>query len=458
MEGARDESPCPLPQNPSLNPKKFYGGARPGKTTDKGLLAMSNWGKIYQGDSRAMTEVDTASIDLVVTSPPYWHIKDYGILGQIGYGQSLHEYLKDLYYTWRECFRVLREGARLCINVGDQFARASVYGRYKVIPLHAEFINQCEHIGFDFMGSIIWQKKTTMNPSGGAVVMGSYPFPPNGIVEIDYEFIHIFKKTGKSKQVPREIKAASRLTKEEWKEYFAGHWYFGGVRQVGHEARFPEELPRRLIKMFTFQGDTILDPFLGSGTTVKVALELARNTVGYEINPDFLKAISQEIGGRDRLPFYNEIQIITSYKKIGELPKIDYTPAIRDAVAQEASGRQANPTKLHRVTEIIDAETIRLDDGSRVKFMGVRTEQPEATFKYLKARLLGKRVMIKDSRNLDNNVMAAYIFLKNRIFINAYLIKCGFAAPDSSMSHRLSRKFNNLKAETDKAAEHLNLT
>ena len=209
---------------------------------------MPNWARVYLGDSRAMTEVEDGGIDLAVTSPPYWHIKDYGVPGQIGYGQSLHEYLKDLYHAWRECFRVLREGARLCINVGDQFARAAVYGRYQVIPLHAEFINQCEHIGFDFLGAIIWQKKTTMNPSGGAVVMGSYPFPPNGIVEIDYEFILIFKKPGPSKKVSPEIKAASKLTKAEWKEYFAGHWHFGGVRQAGHEAMFPEELPRRQVK------------------------------------------------------------------------------------------------------------------------------------------------------------------------------------------------------------------
>ena len=305
----------------------------------------SNWAKIYLGDSRVMTEVEDASIDLVVTSPPYWQIKDYGVPGQIGYGQSLHEYLKDLYHTWRECFRVLREGARLCINIGDQFARAAVYGRYKVIPLHAEFINQCEQIGFDFLGAIIWQKKTTMNPSGGAIVMGSYPFPPNGIVEIDYEFIQIFKKPGQSKKVSKEIKAASRLTKEEWKEYFAGHWHFGGARQVGHEAMFPEELPRRLIRMFTFRAIRCLDPFLGSGTTVKVALDLGRNAVGYEINPDFLEAIPQKIGGRDCLPFYSEIQIIKPNKKIEELPEIDYTPAIRDAVVRPAGPRPTGKTR-----------------------------------------------------------------------------------------------------------------
>jgi DNA modification methylase len=389
--------------------------------------------------------VDDAGIDLVVTSPPYWHIKDYGVPGQIGYGQSLHEYLKDLYRTWRECFRVLREGARLCLNIGDQFARAAVYGRYKVIPLHAEFINQCEDIGFDFLGAIIWQKKTTMNPSGGAVVMGSYPFPPNGIVEIDYEFIQIFKKPGKSKKVSPEIKEASRLTKEEWKEYFAGHWYFGGVRQVGHEAMFPEELPRRLIRMFTFVGDTVLDPFLGSGTTVKAALDLARNAVGYEINPDFLRAIPEKIGAGDCLPFYRDIHIIKPNKRIEELPEIDYTPAIRDAVArQEVPGRRVNPADLHKVTRIIDENTIEIDAGLNVRFQGVRIDKPAETIDYLRSRILGKNVLIKDDQVIDNELISAYVYLKNKIFVNAYLIKVGLSSPDLSVNHRLKDKFDHI--------------
>jgi modification methylase len=406
---------------------------------------MTNWAKIYLGDSRAMTAVEDAGIDLAVTSPPYWHIKDYGVPGQIGYGQSLHEYLQDLYRTWRECFRVLRTGGRLCINIGDQFARAAVYGRYKVIPLHAEFINQCEDIGFDFLGAIIWQKKTTMNPSGGATVMGSYPFPPNGIVEIDYEFIQIFKKPGKSKKVSREIKAASRLSKEEWKEYFAGHWHFGGARQIGHEAMFPEELPRRLIRMFTFQGDTVLDPFLGSGTTVKAALDLARNAVGYEINPDFLEAIPQKIGGRDCLPFYREIQVIKLNKKIEELPEIDYTPAIRDAEArQEAPGRRVNPADLHKVTRIIDETSIELDTALNVRFLGVRIDKKAETIDYLWSRILGKQVLIKDGQVMNNGRISAYVYLKNRIFVNAYLIKVGLGSPDPAVGHRLRNKFITL--------------
>jgi len=409
---------------------------------------MPNWAKVYLGDSRAMTDVEDGAVDLAVTSPPYWHIKDYGVPGQIGYGQSLHEYLKDLYHAWRECFRVLREGARLCINVGDQFARASVYGRYKVIPLHAEFINQCEHLGFDFLGAIIWQKKTTMNPSGGAVVMGSYPFPPNGIVEIDYEFILIFKKPGQSKKVAPEIKAASRLTKAEWKEYFAGHWHFGGVRQAGHEAMFPEELPRRLIKMFTFVGDTVLDPFLGSGTTVKAALDLARNAVGYEINPDFLEAVPQKIGGSDRLPFYRDIQIIKLNKKIEELPEIDYNPAIRDAVARpQAPGIEAKTATLHKVTGVIDEQTIELDNGHRVKFLGVRVDRRVEALEYLRKRILGKQVLLKGNSSNDHETISAYIYLKNKIFINAHLIKSGMASSDLAVNHRLNNKFIKLQEQ-----------
>jgi DNA modification methylase len=406
---------------------------------------MNNWATIYIGDSRAMTEVEDASIDLVVTSPPYWHIKDYGVPGQIGYGQSLHEYLKDLYHTWRECFRVLREGARLCLNIGDQFARAAVYGRYKVIPLHAEFIHQCEHLGFDFLGSIIWQKKTTMNPTGGATVMGSYPFPPNGIVEIDYEFILIFKKPGKSKKVSKEIKEASRLTKEEWKEYFAGHWHFGGARQVGHEAMFPEELPRRLIRMFSFRGDTVLDPFLGSGTTVKVALEWGRNAVGFEINPDFLGAIPLKIGARECLPLFNEIQIIEAATKIEALPEIDYTPAIQNAAARpEAHGFGINPANLYKVTHIIDAQTIRINNGPNVRFLGVKIDQKDATLEYLRTRILGKNVLIKDDYVIDPDLIAGYVYLKNGIFVNAYLIKSGLGSPDLSIEHNLKDKFIKL--------------
>ncbi len=403
---------------------------------------MRDWAKIFITDSRAMPEVADGSIDLVVTSPPYWHIKDYGAAGQIGFGQSLHEYFRDLYRVWAECHRALRPGARLCLNIGDQFARARDYGRYKVIPLHAEFIAQCEQIGFDFLGAIIWQKKTTMNTTGGAPLMGSYPYPPNGLVEIDYEFILIFKKPGPGKKVPPEVKAASRLTKEEWKEYFAGHWHFAGARQLGHEAMFPGELPRRLIRMFTFQGDTVLDPFLGSGTTVKAALELNRRAVGYEISEDFLEIIEEKLGLKGKMRFEENISLSRAHKRIVNLPEIDYIPSIQDARPQTGP-RVANPAPLlARVSKIVDEKTVKLADGRTLTFLGVCIDQREKAVQYLQNYLLGKDVIAKFDPQAGRH--AAYIFLKNKLFINAYLIKSGLGSPDLSLNHRHRNKFIQL--------------
>jgi len=258
---------------------------------------MATTHKIIMGDSRNMTEVKGGSVHLIITSPPYWQIKDYGDSSQIGFNDSYEDYIDNLNKVWSECYRVLYPGCRLCVNIGDQFARAVTYGRYKIIPIREEIIKFCESIGFDYMGAIIWQKKTTMNTTGGASVMGSFPYPRNGLIEIDYEFILLFKKLGQSpNRVSKEIKEESKLSNEEWRKYFTGHWNFAGCKQDKHIAMFPDELPRRLIRMFSFVGETVLDPFLGSGTTSMVARKLKRNSIGYEINKDFLSIIEDKIG------------------------------------------------------------------------------------------------------------------------------------------------------------------
>ncbi len=412
---------------------------------------MESRANIIIGDSRKMTELEDASVDLVVTSPPYWHIKNYGISGQIGYGQSLHDYLIDLYRVWRECYRTLKPGRRLCINIGDQFARSIIYGRYKIIPLHAEMISQCEDIGFDYMGAIIWQKKTTMNTTGGANVMGSYPYPPNGMIEIDYEFILIFKKPGKSIKVEKAVKEESKLTKEEWKTYFSGHWYFGGAKQIDHEAMFPEELPRRLIKMYSFVGDTVLDPFLGSGTTVKVALELRRNGVGFEINEAFLEIIKKKLG-LDETAFSflsDDVQIIRRTTPI-VIDEIHYRPHIQNAAPQISPEKfKWKNDRLYKVTEIIDEHTIKLDTGLNVRFMGVQVVKKQDALNYLKSRLLKKEVFLRFDGNevLNEDTVEAYVYLKNRIFVNSYLIKSGMAKADPAVSHKHQSKFVELEKQ-----------
>lgn len=386
---------------------------------------MVNRGKLIVGDSRSMAELKDESVSLVVTSPPYWHIKDYGIDDQIGYGQTLHGYLKDLRQVWGECHRVLEKGRRLCINIGDQFTRAKTYGRYKVIPIHSEFISQCEGIGFDYMGSVIWQKKTTINSSGGAAIMGSYPYPPNGVVEIDYEYILLFKKRGKSR-IDREMKERSGMTKEEWKEYFSGHWKFKGERQVEHVAMFPEELPRRLIKMFSLVGEIVLDPFLGSGTTIKVARELDRRGVGFEVNADYLDLIRRKVG---------EIEVIKG--EGGPPGDCDYTPSIRD---HHHLGVERAEPELNKVVGVEGPDSLRLDDGSIVNLLGIGIVDEDRAMEYLREMVVGKRVMVKEDSMNDSG---AYVYLKNRIFVNQYMIESGMAEARNDIFYDKLDRFNS---------------
>ena len=274
--------------------------------------------KIINGDSRQMSELTDRSVHLIITSPPYWQLKDYGSENQIGFNDSYENYINNLNLVWTECYRVLHDGCRLCINIGDQFARSVYYGRYKVIPIHSEIIRFCETVGFDFMGQIIWQKQTTMNTSGGGAVMGSFPHPRNGIVKLDFEYILLFKKQGNAPKPTWEQKDNSVMTNEEWNTYFNGHWYFNGAKQDKHLAMFPEELPARLMKMFSFPTETVLDPFMGSGTTALVAKKLNRNSIGYEINPEYISIIKEKIGGNETF-----MQIETEFIKQSER-KIDF--------------------------------------------------------------------------------------------------------------------------------------
>lgn len=378
------------------------------------------------------------SVGLVVTSPPYWHLKDYGVPGQIGYGQSLHEYLLDLARVWNECWRVLLPGRRLCINVGDQFARAAVYGRYKVIPIHAEIIGQCETIGFDYMGAIIWQKKTTMRPTGGAVVMGSFPFPPSGVVELDYEFVLVFRKPGVSPRSPARLKERARLTRDEWKEYFRGHWTFCGQRRGGHEAAFPPELPRRLVRMFSFPGEVVLDPFVGSGTTVAVALQLERRAIGYEIQPAFLADLARWDGH------------VVVVRRETPRPPVDpppgYVPRVADVrPLRDPSGCGRYALSTSRVASVGDDLTLCTGDGLVVSLLGISIppERRRAAKEYLARYVVGKRVSLRSDHPPAGagRSLPVYLWLANGLFVNRKMIEMGLADADASVPHRFRERF-----------------
>ncbi len=417
--------------------------------------------KIINGDSRRMAELEDKSVDLVITSPPYWQLKDYGIENQIGYNDSYEEYINNLNLVWKESYRVLNNGCRLCVNIGDQFARAVYYGRYKVIPIRTEIIKFCEAIGFDYMGAIIWQKKTTTNTTGGASLMGSYPTPRNGILSIDYEFILLFKKLGIPKRPSKEIKELSKMTKEEWKTYFDGHWNFGGARQDGHIAMFPEELPKRLIKMFSFVGDTVLDPFLGSGTTSLTAKKLNRNSVGYEMNPAFIPYIERKLEINQGDIFNSDYSFIKQEKiDIDFKNEIEKLPYIFKDFHH--FDKKTDPKKLqfgsridqngsvkredyYMIKEILSPELIKLNNDLIVRLIGIK-EKKEANGKaieFLQLKTKGQKVFLKydETKHDKKNNLLVYLYLKNKTFVNAHLIKNGLANVDLSYNYKNKDRF-----------------
>jgi site-specific DNA-methyltransferase (adenine-specific) len=250
---------------------------------------------------RVLSDIEGESVDLVVTSPPYWQIKDYENEGQIGREQSYEEYLNDLRSVWEHCHRLLKPGCRMAINIGDQYLRASEYGRYRVKPIPADNINICQDIGFDFMGNIIWRKVSTTNTTGGGSWMGSIYYPKDGHVTYEHEYICLFRKQGDWEEPSEEAKEKSKLTKEQRSRWFRGYWELSPEQQNDHVAKFPVELPHRLIKMYTFFGETVLDPFLGSGTTSLAAINNGRDSIGVELNPDFVPLIQDKLNIKEDL-------------------------------------------------------------------------------------------------------------------------------------------------------------
>jgi len=426
---------------------------------------MKTWHKIIIGDSRRMKEVPDESVHLIITSPPYWQLKDYGNGKQIGFNDTYEEYINNLNLVWNECHRVLHKGCRLCINIGDQFARSVYYGRYKVIPIRTEIIKFCESAGFDYMGAIIWQKVTTCHTTGGATVMGSYPYPRNGILKLDYEFILIFKKYGNPPKVNKEIKEQSKLTDEEWNQYFTGHWNFPGEKQDKHLAMFPEELPRRLIKMFSFVGDTVLDPFLGSGTTSLAAKNLNRNSIGYEINENSLPVIKEKLGIKQGSIFQNvtfeiikqEELKIDFKEEIIKLPYIFKDPIKFDKKVDPKRLRFGSKIdnlnyemgKYHKVKEILSPELIVLDRGLKIRLIGVKPQSDKngEAVQFLKEKLKGQRVFLKfDNVQYDEKKnLLCYLYLWNKTFINAHLIKKGLVDVEIGFDYKYKEKFLTLR-------------
>lgn len=267
--------------------------------------------QIYFKSSEDMSEIPDDSVNLIITSPPYWTLKDYENENQIGLGSpSFDKYLEDLEKVWFECVRVLAPDGKLCINImpflltGDN----AEFGRRETRLMLNEIWNSVSKTKKMFQfGLYIWDKRKITRFSS----FGSYPYPPNIFSTYPYEWITVFSKAGKRPKVAKDIKDKSILTTQEWQDWAINSiWEMQPARAKSeeHPAPFPEEMPKRLIKLYSFYGDTVLDPFLGTGTTAKVALELGRKAIGYELNLDYKRLINKKLKSASQTSF-DDLQI-----------------------------------------------------------------------------------------------------------------------------------------------------
>jgi len=241
------------------------------------------------GDARELGWIEDESVHLVVTSPPYWTLKKYNDHpAQLGDVADYESFLDELDRVWQHAFRVLVPGGRLVCVVGDVCLSRREFGRHVVMPLHSDIAVRCRKIGFDNLNPIIWHKIANANfeVEGNSTFLGK-PYEPNAIIKNDIEFILMERKPGGYRKPTEKQRSLSMISKGDFEEWFRQIWTLGGESTKKHPAPYPLELAHRLVSMFSFVGDTVLDPFAGSGTTLLAASRVGRNSIGVEIDPEY---------------------------------------------------------------------------------------------------------------------------------------------------------------------------
>ncbi len=257
--------------------------------------------KVHLGDARDLTWIPDASVQLVVTSPPYWTLKEYapGNAAQMGHFEDYEHFLNELDRVWRECTRVLVGGGRICCVVGDVCVPRKRGGRHYLVPLHSDIQVRARKLGLDCLQPILWHKiaNGAMEAQGNGAGFYGKPYQPGGIIKNDIEYILFLRKGGEYRTTAVIQKALSMLTKDEMKNWQRSIWtdLRGASTRDGHPAPYPIELAERLIKLFSFAGDTVLDPFAGTGSTSQAAIITGRNSIANEIEPAYFEIARQRI-------------------------------------------------------------------------------------------------------------------------------------------------------------------
>jgi modification methylase len=244
--------------------------------------------ELIHGDARAASALDRNSIHLVVTSPPYWTLKKYNDHDdQIGHIIEYEAFIESLDEVWRNCYHALVPGGRLVINVGDVcLSRRKNNGRHTVVPLHATIQERCKTIGFDNLASIIWHKiaNAQYEAAGNGGFLGK-PYEPNAVIKNDIEFVLMQRKPGGYRSPSERERLLSIISADNYQTWFRQIWSdLRGTSTAGHPAPYPLEFAERLVRMFSFVGDTVLDPFMGTGTTNLASARWGRNSIGIEVD------------------------------------------------------------------------------------------------------------------------------------------------------------------------------
>ena len=253
--------------------------------------------RLINTDARELSFLNDNSIHLVVTSPPYWNLKKYNDTPhQLGHIGDYETFLDELRKVWEHVYRLLVPGGRLVCVVGDVCVSRKRFGRHLVFPLHADICVMCRKIGFDNLNPIIWNKisNASYEVSNGSRFLGK-PYEPNAIIKNDIEFILMQRKPGGYRKPSEKQRDQSRIAKENFDKWFQQIWTITGASTRKHPAPFPLELAERLVRMFSFTGDTVLDPFCGSGTTMIAAAKHTRNSIGIEVDPQYCRMAAKSL-------------------------------------------------------------------------------------------------------------------------------------------------------------------
>ena len=269
--------------------------------------------EILLGDAREM-RLEPESVHLVVTSPPYWTLKEYrDTEGQLGHVADYEDFLRDLDAVWQHCYQALVPGGRLVVVVGDVcLSRRKNNGRHTVVPLHASIQEHCRLIGYDNLASIIWHKisNAAYEATGNGGSFLGKPYEPNSVIKNDIEFILMQRKPGGYRSPTVATRILSVIGEAQHKEWFQQIWTgLTGASTRHHPAPYPLELAERLVRMFSFVGDTVVDPFLGTGTTMIAAMRNGRNSIGYEIDPSYASFAEKRIASSKSVFMSAEINV-----------------------------------------------------------------------------------------------------------------------------------------------------